>query len=254
MADFPYIRFWFRDYLTDTRHLTTTEHGAYLLLLLSAWNTPTCSLPDDDTLLRRCAGSPRNWQAIKPNVMAYWDLGNGRWTQKRLLLERDWVTQYASGQARKAKAKHLKYNNTDSARAEPGVCQPIPEPYKREEGTRIPDGFKPSPETYQWAMLKGISNQELDEAAELLLHEKKADATQFAIKIDWQAALRAKILRDQQKRKSNGNGNGHQRASSGPAHPAEGVRRLRARLQRGAGAGESGAAIELLPKPEGKRS
>ena len=33
----PYLPIWIGDYLKETRHLSTEEHGAYLLLLFQYW-------------------------------------------------------------------------------------------------------------------------------------------------------------------------------------------------------------------------
>lgn len=107
MAEFPYMPLWTDAYLADTRHLTTEEHGAYILLLIEAWRRPNCSLPDDDKLLSRLAGlGPDQWAEIKDTVLAFWER-DGRsktWTQKRLFSEREKSAQKsrsASDNARK---------------------------------------------------------------------------------------------------------------------------------------------------------
>lgn len=87
----PYMPFWVDDYRRDTHHLSTEEHGAYLLLLMVAWESPASSLPDDDEMLARMAGVPRErWDGMKRIVMAFWSLDgrSKKWVQKRLKKER----------------------------------------------------------------------------------------------------------------------------------------------------------------------
>jgi uncharacterized protein YdaU (DUF1376 family) len=129
MADFPCLPFWTDAYLADTNHLTTEEHGAYLLLLIEAWRSPDCSLPDDDALLARHAGlSPAKWKASKPIIMAFWKLDGrrGRWFQKRLRKERQKVAQKRRA-AKDSAASRWKQTKTGHANAMPTQSYPEPE-------------------------------------------------------------------------------------------------------------------------------
>lgn len=92
----PYFPLYVADYALDTMHLSTVEHGAYLLLLMQAWSRPGCALPDDDALMRKLTRlDAKGWAKIKPTVMAFWDLEDGYWTQGRLKKEWDRVTKLA---------------------------------------------------------------------------------------------------------------------------------------------------------------
>lgn len=75
MAEFPALTLWTDAYLSDTRHLSTLEHGAYLLLLMEAWRRPYNVLPGDDTTLARLAGlTLAEWLAIRDVIIDRWSV------------------------------------------------------------------------------------------------------------------------------------------------------------------------------------
>ena len=81
-------------YLRDTTHLTTEEHGAYFLLLMAAWGSGDCTLPNDEKRLAALAKLPLNrWRKIAPTVLEFWTIDRGRISQKRLAKEWAYVQQ-----------------------------------------------------------------------------------------------------------------------------------------------------------------
>lgn len=97
MADFPALPFWTDAYLADTTHLTTEQHGAYCLLLFKMWRQPDCDLPDDPKLMAKLAGiTSAKWPGVWSVLKVFFLIGpNGRWTQKRLMKEREYVNKRA---------------------------------------------------------------------------------------------------------------------------------------------------------------
>jgi uncharacterized protein YdaU (DUF1376 family) len=137
MADFPSLPLWTDAYLADTTDLSAEEHGVYLLLLMAAWRTPTCSLPDDDERLARMAKvGAKKWRKLRPVMERFFTVEDGQWTQNRLLKERDRVETSRSQKRQAAHAKHAK--NKDNGSAGAGAadvrkpCNPYPEPYPEE--------------------------------------------------------------------------------------------------------------------------
>lgn len=64
------------DYLRKTMHLSTVEHGAYLLLIMSAW-TNDGRIPASAVALANIAKvSPRQWKEIGAKVLAFWRLSD----------------------------------------------------------------------------------------------------------------------------------------------------------------------------------
>lgn len=93
-------------YHRDTTHLTTEEHGAYLLLLMAAWGSDDCTLPHDDKRLAALAKlSIAKWRKLAPTILEFWAIENGRIVQKRLLKEWLYVAQKRAKLADAARVK-----------------------------------------------------------------------------------------------------------------------------------------------------
>lgn len=119
MAEFPALQLWTDAYLGDTTHLTTIEHGAYFLLLVTAWRTRECRLPDDDRLLARYARcSPAQWRRLRPILAPFFKIENGFWTQGRLTDEAVAVRQRQEKAATAGRASALKRKGRHSTGVE----------------------------------------------------------------------------------------------------------------------------------------
>lgn len=96
MSAFPSLPLFTDAFLADTGHLNALETGAYLLLLMVAWRSSGCCLPDDDYRLAKWGRvDARTWSRIKPVVMEFWFLEEGVWRQKRLTKEHAHVSHRA---------------------------------------------------------------------------------------------------------------------------------------------------------------
>jgi len=68
------------DYLGDTGHLTTAQHGAYLLLMMHYWRKG--ELPDDDRQLSKITKLPlKTWCEYRPTLQDFFHSG---WRHKRI--------------------------------------------------------------------------------------------------------------------------------------------------------------------------
>jgi uncharacterized protein YdaU (DUF1376 family) len=244
MAELPFLPLATDAYLADTRHLSTLEHGAYLLLLMEAWRRPHCNLPDDDLLLARLSGLPVvEWLEIKPTIMAFWSL-DGRsktWTQKRLSKERSRALSVSTIR-RDAATKRWKATAKPDANAmQTGMqkpCKtdaptPTPTIEKEPDGSssvraatpkrravRCPEQWvpKPLPESISHAlalMPPGFEERELSRMRDW------SQASPNGAKLDWDATWRNWIGRaiDNERRQGN-------RGSGRPASGAGGFARL----------------------------
>ena len=78
-----YMPLWIGDYLADTTHLTTEQHGAYLLLLMAYWRKGGPLPADEPTLARIAKMTTHKWKATRPIMVALFIEENGVWRSKR---------------------------------------------------------------------------------------------------------------------------------------------------------------------------
>ena len=79
----PWMPFYVADYLGDTEHLSTLQHGAYCLLLFSYWRRG--NLPCSDQQLANITKMPLDeWLIHKPVLKAFFYDG---WHHKRVEAE-----------------------------------------------------------------------------------------------------------------------------------------------------------------------
>ena len=118
MADFPAMPLWTDAYLGDTHHLTLEHHGAYLKLLMIAWRSRDCALPDDDEQLATILGvTVQRWRKkLRPVIEPFWIIDGGRWIQKKQQKVRKNVEKVSSARReayeKTQRAKRLKNNDT----------------------------------------------------------------------------------------------------------------------------------------------
>jgi len=84
MSARPWMPFYVGDYVADTSHLTTLEHGAYVLLLLAYWQRGG-PLPDDSSRLANIARMPTElWVTVEPTIRAFFVADGGLLVHRRV--------------------------------------------------------------------------------------------------------------------------------------------------------------------------
>jgi uncharacterized protein YdaU (DUF1376 family) len=98
----PYMKLYVADYLGDTHHLSTAEHGAYMLLLMAMWRAGGALPAADANLAKLAKCQPDQWAEIRDVILPFFQRSRGKLTHKRVALEM------------------AKYENTSGKRSEAG--------------------------------------------------------------------------------------------------------------------------------------
>ena len=121
----PAFMLYVNDFCSDgiVEAMTTEQVGAYFLLLCKAWSEEPCgSIPDDDRVLARWSRlTPQRWSKCKAAVMlAFKQMADGRWHQKRMKQEYRNMLAYRSGKSLAGKrGAESRWHSQDSAMLSP---------------------------------------------------------------------------------------------------------------------------------------
>ena len=118
------------DYLVDTGHLSTLEHGAYLLLIMHYWMKG--GLPDNEQQLARICRLPDyRWRKIRETIAGLFHHG---WKHKRIdeeIAKADAMREKKSAAGKVSSAARrsnpLKNNNAQSTPVDTSTITPIRE-------------------------------------------------------------------------------------------------------------------------------
>lgn len=97
MGAIPYMPLYVADYMADAAHLSTLQHGAYLLLIMTYWQRGK-PLPNDDEMLARiCRLSKRDFARNRAVLLSYFQEMKNTLVHSRI-----------EGELAKVRAKSLK--------------------------------------------------------------------------------------------------------------------------------------------------
>lgn len=119
MAALPYMQLYVADYLADTMHLTTEEHGAYLLLIFNYWQT---GKPIPVSRLARITRlSNERWTDVERSLGEFFNERDNEWIHDRI--ERDLEAVRATQEQRIAAGKASAEARKQSAKSRPAKAR-----------------------------------------------------------------------------------------------------------------------------------
>lgn len=225
MAAYPALPFWVRDYIADTRHLTLEQRGAYTDLLFFCWVAPECKIPDDDKIIAQTLGITKaRWVSkIAPAVRPLFDQQDSFLLQKRLLSERNSVQKRVEAARENGSKGGRPQSKEIKDLAKPEGSDPV-KPNETQEkanqkhnqntpskppkggarrGSRLPDDFMPNSDLIGWAKEK-TPDVDLQWATDAFKDYWKSATGRTATKLDWNAAWRSWMRREQERKGGRG--------------------------------------------------
>lgn len=204
MSSSPFMQLYVGDYLADTLDLTTEQHGAYLLLLMTMWRHGA-KLPDDPAKLCRVARvSPKRWAGIWSEISRFFACEGGFITNNRLTKEHQKAVSISQERktagSRGGSASALKRQEAAQATAAV-LLKHSQKPDTREEkeeanasskkrGSRLTAEWLLPLAWGEWAVTEGLAEPEVRIEADKFRDYWMSNAGKTAVKLDWQATWR----------------------------------------------------------------
>lgn len=125
MPTLPYMKLHIADYLADTQHLTTQEHGAYLLLLMNYWQTEKPLNNKRGRLKSVVRLSTEEWKEVEITLSEFFTVEDDLWKHGRVEAELESVialstqASYAGSKSARVRAEKKRNSNGSSTTVEP---------------------------------------------------------------------------------------------------------------------------------------
>ena len=84
MASLPYMQFVIPDYQADTGHLSTEQHGAYIMLLFNYWQTGKPLRNNSERLANVCGLSVERFEEHRPILEEFFEVTDEVWIHHRV--------------------------------------------------------------------------------------------------------------------------------------------------------------------------
>jgi len=213
----PSMPMYWDAYLADTTHLTTEEHGAYLLLLAAMWRR-NGSVPDNDKDNARILGlTVAKWKRTKERLSQFLIIKDGDISQGKLLEiwenTQEKITKNRENGAKGGRAVSNKNNDLAQANASnslnpnASIPEPEPEPYNPpvptvqspqggrvpKRATRLPEDWQPNDRLRLYAASKGLTENEINAERDNIVDWSRS--SQKGAKHDWHATWRSWVRR-----------------------------------------------------------
>jgi len=199
MAALPYMQLYVADYLADTMHLTTEEHGAYLLLIFNYWQT---GKPIPMSRLARITRlSNERWTDVERSLGEFFNERDNEWIHDRI--ERDLEA------VRNARSTTVEIPlNENATNIEEKRGEEIKEihTHTAQEKFSLHDAWEPDPKTFTAVLFRnGMANQTFE--ADQLLEFRSywiSRPDDLKTQAQWEHSLAQQLKRQARTQQANG--------------------------------------------------